>query len=89
MTDLKSLTSDAEGLIQATAGDLSDKAKEARSRLRSALAAAKGTCESLQEKTVAGAKATDKAIREHPYQSLGVAFGAGLLLGVLAIRGSR
>ena len=40
----------------------------------------------LQEQTVAGAKATDRAIREHPYQSIGIAFGVGLLIGVLVNR---
>ena len=33
-----------------------------------------------------GAKATDKVIREHPYQSIGVAFGIGVLIGVLVTR---
>ena len=30
--------------------------------------------------TVAAAKATDKAVREHPYQAIGIAFGVGLLI---------
>ena len=81
--DLKTVTRHAEELIKATAGDLSEKAREARSRLPSALDSARDTCENLKEKAVAGAKATDKVIREHPYQSLGVAFGVGLLIGVL------
>ena len=44
----------------------------------------------VEEKTVAGAKVADKTIREHPYESIGVAagvaFGLGLLIGVLAGR---
>ena len=40
----------------------------------------------VEEKAVEGAKATDKAIRTHPYESLGVAFGVGLLVGVLVAR---
>ena len=86
MHDLKLLTRDVEELLQSTAGDVSEKAKEARARLRSALESAKDSCEELQDKAVAGAKATDKVIRDHPYQSIGVAFGVGLLIGVLAIR---
>ena len=35
------------------------------------------------------ARATDKVIREHPYQTVGVAFGVGLLVGVLALRRGR
>lgn len=87
VADLKVLARDAEDLLEATAGDVTDKAKEARTRLRKALAVAKDTCGDLQEKALDGAKATDKVIREHPYQSIGVAFGVGLLIGVLALRG--
>ena len=32
------------------------------------------------------AKVADKTIREHPYESVGVAFGVGLLIGVLVGR---
>lgn len=37
---------------------------------------------------VAGAKYTDETIRSHPYQSLAVALGIGVLIGAL-IRGGR
>ncbi len=84
--DLRVLVHDAEDLLKATAGDLSEKAKAARSRLATALESAKVTCTRLEEKTVAAAKATDRVVREHPYQSLGVAFGVGVLLGVLLAR---
>ena len=39
-----------------------------------------------EEKAREGARATDKVIREHPYQSIGLAFGLGLLIGVLVTR---
>ena len=85
--DLKAIARDAEDLIKATAGEVSEKAKEARSRLMVALESAKERCEELQEKALAGAKATDKVIRDHPYESIGIAFGVGLLIGVLLGRG--
>jgi len=85
--DLKMVARDAEDLIKATASDVSEKAREARGRLAGALESAK---ETLQEKAAAGAKAADKVIHDHPYRSLGVAsgvaFGVGLLIGVLANR---
>jgi ElaB/YqjD/DUF883 family membrane-anchored ribosome-binding protein len=84
--DLRILVRDAEELLKATAGDVSDKAKEARSRLMETLEKAKVTCHRLQDKTVAAAKATDKLVREHPYESIGVALGVGLLIGVLVAR---
>ena len=86
MKDLKNLTRDAEELVEATAGEVGERARDARKRLTSALESAKASCENLQEKALAGARATDKVIRDHPYQTLGVAFGAGLLIGVLVNR---
>jgi ElaB/YqjD/DUF883 family membrane-anchored ribosome-binding protein len=84
--DLRNLARDAEELVKATASDMSEKAKDARARLGEALARAKATCQRLQEKTVAAAQATDKVIRQHPYESIGIAFGVGLLIGVLVAR---
>jgi ElaB/YqjD/DUF883 family membrane-anchored ribosome-binding protein len=40
----------------------------------------------LKEKAVAGAKFTDDKIRHNPYPSIGIVFGLGLLLGILAHR---
>jgi ElaB/YqjD/DUF883 family membrane-anchored ribosome-binding protein len=62
---------------------------EIRIKLESAIEKAKDACERLEEKTVAAAKAADKAVREHPYQAIGVAFGLGLLIGVLTMRRRR
>jgi ElaB/YqjD/DUF883 family membrane-anchored ribosome-binding protein len=67
-----------------------DKEKsEIRAKLEAAMEKAKATCERLEEKTLAAAKATDKVVREHPYQAVGVAFGIGILIGVLASRCRR
>jgi len=84
--DLKVVMRDAEDLLKATAGQAGEKVAEVRSRMSSALESAKATCHNLQEKTVEAAKATDKVIRDHPYESIGVAFGVGLLIGVLVTR---
>lgn len=86
MTDLRTVTHDAEAILQATAGQAGEKMGELRARLSSALDSAKATCCRLEEKTIAGAKVADKTIREHPYESIGVAFGVGLLIGVLVGR---
>jgi len=57
-----------------------------REKLETVIEKAKDACERLEEKTVAAAKTTDKALRSHPYQAMAIAFGVGLLVGVLAIR---
>jgi len=51
-----------------------------------ALDAARETQLRLQERAVAGAKAADVYIRSNPYQSIGIAFGVGLILGLFATR---
>jgi ElaB/YqjD/DUF883 family membrane-anchored ribosome-binding protein len=57
-----------------------------RARLEAATEKAKEVCKRLQDQTVAAAKATDEAVREHPYQAMGIGFGLGLLIGVLVMR---
>jgi ElaB/YqjD/DUF883 family membrane-anchored ribosome-binding protein len=88
--DLKDLSRDAEEMLQATAGETGEKISALREHLTDAIEAAKSTYQRIEEKTVAGAKAADKTIREHPYASIGIAaggaFGLGLLIGVLASR---
>lgn len=46
----------------------------------------KAVVQRAQEKAVERAKAADKVIRERPYQTIGLAFGLGLLIGFLARR---
>ncbi|HEV2211679.1 MAG TPA: DUF883 domain-containing protein [Verrucomicrobiae bacterium] len=58
---------------------------EIRVKLESAMERARDVCERLEEKTAAAARATDKAVHEHPYQAIGLAFGLGLLTGVLVM----
>ncbi len=55
-----------------------------RAKLEAATEKIKALCHKLQDKTVTAAKATDEAVREHPYQAIGIAFGVGVLIGVLA-----
>ena len=38
----------------------------------------------FKEKAVSSARSTDQMVREHPYQSIGVMFGVGVLVGLLA-----
>src|SRR5437899_12933395 len=84
--DMPSATQDAEELNDAAAEQTGERFAEMRARLATAMESAKKAAQRLEEKTVAAAKATDQCIREHPYQALGVAFGLGLLMGVLVGR---
>ena len=60
-----------------------------RAKLEAVIEKAKATCERLQDQTVAAAKATHQTIREKPYHAMGVAFGVGVLVGVLVMWGRR
>jgi ElaB/YqjD/DUF883 family membrane-anchored ribosome-binding protein len=86
LTDLKRIVRDSEELLHTTKNAVGDKVQEVRERLADALDTAKRTCRDLEDKAIEGAKAADKTIRDHPYQSIGAAFGIGLLIGVLVSR---
>jgi ElaB/YqjD/DUF883 family membrane-anchored ribosome-binding protein len=86
LRDLQNVVRDGEELLRAGVQDLSEKGVAAREKLAAALEVAKETRRRLEERAVASAKATDKLVREYPYQSLGAAFGIGLIIGVLVNR---
>jgi len=37
----------------------------------------------MREKAIQSAETTDRAVRSHPYQTLGIVFGVGMLAGLL------
>jgi len=86
LQDLKAVVQDGEDLLRAGAADLGERGAAVRERLEAALEMARDTKEKLQARATKGAKATDKLIRANPYQAVGIAFGVGMLLGVLANR---
>ena len=86
MHDLKTLMHQAEEVLALEAGAATELSKEAHTKLGHALEAARSTYEDLHDKAVAGVKRTDQMFHDHPYKSMGVAFGVGLLVGALACR---
>jgi ElaB/YqjD/DUF883 family membrane-anchored ribosome-binding protein len=62
---------------------------EQKATLKNVVEKAKAVYERLQDQTATAAKVTDKTIREHPYQAAGIAFGVGVLIGVLVMRSRR
>jgi ElaB/YqjD/DUF883 family membrane-anchored ribosome-binding protein len=59
---------------------------EQREGTRKVLEDMKALYKRAEDKAVEQAKNADKVIRDHPYQTIGIAFGLGLLIGVLAAR---
>ena len=81
--DLHLLVNDAEQLVKVAGGNLGEKS---RTELNSALERVKASCRKVESTVATGARRADRAIREHPYQSMGVALGLGLLVGILVNR---
>jgi len=84
--DLGTLAEDARALMAATADVAGEKVGDARRRLAAALENGKQIFGRVKDKAVEGAKATDQAVHEHPYQAIGIALGVGALIGYLAAR---
>ena len=85
-SDLNAVVRDAKELMDATAAQAGERVSEVRGRLAAALESARATCQRLEQQTIAAAKATDRTVREHPYESIAIALGWGLLVGVLVAR---
>jgi ElaB/YqjD/DUF883 family membrane-anchored ribosome-binding protein len=90
LADLKVLVADTEALLQATAADASEQAKATRARLTETLKKARATFEEFKAEQIDAAKAAlikaDQTVRAHPYESLAIAFGVGVLIGVVLRR---
>jgi len=84
--DASTLVEDARSLIEVTSEIADEKIAEARKRLAAALEAGKETYENLQDRVVSGAKIADKTVRNHPYQSMAIAFGVGAVIGFIVAR---
>lgn len=87
ISDFKVVVADAEDLLKATASQAGEKISAARARAEESLKAAKVKLAQAEEvvmaRTKEAAKATDEYVHAHPWQAVGVAAGAGFLLGLL------
>jgi len=81
--ETETLADDARALLAASADVAGEKVDAARKRLAAALESAKAIAANVREKAVAGAKATDEAVHEHPYQAIAIGVGVGVLVGYL------
>ena len=84
--DIDSFAEDAQALLVATEHVAEEKVIQARQRLSAALEKGKKAWGQVQRKAGEGAKVADETIREHPYETVGLAFGIGALLGFLVAR---
>jgi ElaB/YqjD/DUF883 family membrane-anchored ribosome-binding protein len=81
-----SLVEDAGALMSATADVAGERIEQARERLGAALENVKEMAGNVRDKAMAGANATDEAVRENPYRALAIGVAVGALLGFLTGR---
>jgi len=90
LNDLQALVVEAEAMM---GNSVSEHSSEAVENLRTRFSAAQERLGELYEgakkRVVAGARCTDESIRANPYQSIAIAAGVGLLVGVLVGRRSK
>lgn len=85
--DFKVVIDDAEELLKATASAAGEKVAAARERVQDSLHQAKVKLAEAEDmvilRTKAAARATDEYVQEHPWKSVGIAAGVGLIVGLL------
>ena len=90
LKDLRTIVAEAEKMLLDSATEHSHEAiDELRARFETAQNRLAEFYTSAKTRVVAGVKHTDEVIRANPYQSIAVALGVGVALGVLLGRRSK
>jgi ElaB/YqjD/DUF883 family membrane-anchored ribosome-binding protein len=88
--DFKAVVRDAEQLLRFAVRDAGQGYAEAREHLEESLKSAREELANLEDAAVDSARragrATDSYVRRHPWQSIGIGAGIGLLAGLLIAR---
>jgi ElaB/YqjD/DUF883 family membrane-anchored ribosome-binding protein len=86
-SDLKTVLSDMDEYLRATASQTGEKIGVIRERLQEHMHRAKDrladTREIVVDKTKEAAKATDEYVHDNPWRAVGIAAGIGLIIGML------
>jgi len=88
--DFKSVISDTEELLRATASQTGERVSAARTRMQETLENTRDRLTDLQgdltDRARAAAKATDQMMHDNPWKAVGTAAAVGFLLGLLVHR---
>lgn len=85
--NLRQMIDEAESMIVGTASHQMDETvEELREQLQEKIDSLKAAYQQAEGRVVDVATATDQAIRQKPYQSLGIAAGIGVIVGLLLNR---
>lgn len=90
LEDLQVLVRDAEALLQATAAHTGERVAEVRARAEESVQQARARLTEMQDDVVQEARdaaaAAEHYVKQNPWQSVGIAAGIGLLIGLLLRR---
>jgi ElaB/YqjD/DUF883 family membrane-anchored ribosome-binding protein len=90
MADFNAVVVDAETLLKSLASEGGEKAQELRAKAEERLVIAKERLSEIEQslgvKAKAAAEATEAYVQEHPWQTIGIAAGLGVLVGLLLNR---
>jgi len=90
LKELRTLVAEAEKMAGNSLTEHSEEALEAvRVRFEAAQERLAHLYEGTKQKFIKGVRYTDHKIRENPYQSLAIALGVGVLVGVIIGRRSK
>ena len=90
LNELRSMVNEAENILhQSQDGNCESAVAALRERFETAQAKLTEFYDGAKRKVVSGARYTDQAICENPYQALAIALGVGVLVGVLIGRRSK
>lgn len=88
--DFRTVVTDAEQLLRQVASQAGEGYADARERLEASLSQARQGLSALEESVAGNARragrATDGYVRNHPWESIAVGAGIGLLVGLLVAR---
>ncbi|AMN48333.1 membrane protein [Steroidobacter denitrificans] len=87
VADLKAVMQDAEALLKATSAQTGEKIQEIRAQAEESLRHARARLSDVEQEALRRAReisdSAEDYVRDNPWQSVGIAAGAGLLLGLL------
>ena len=90
VADLKAVVVDAEELLRATKDAAGEKVSAARARAEATIGKARAKLASAEDAAVErakdAAKSADDYVHEHPWNAVGIAAAAGIVIGVLLAR---
>ncbi|MDB6113906.1 MAG: hypothetical protein JWQ83_896 [Lacunisphaera sp.] len=89
LAELQALVGEAQAMMSESISEhTADAVGALRNRFEAAQEKFSDIYDGARQKVVAGAKYTDATIRENPYQSIAIAAGVGLVVGLLIGRRS-